>query len=184
MDASYKAVLPALSSGTTAFTDANISARTCVLPNSRMTFYAKNGVPPQTSKSTAQNYLSNYQKAAANLLLSGAFNVNSTSMPAWRALLSSLSGNNPTGGVYGTTGTAFSPLAISDLPFSFTHASHVQRCGHGGDHVGECESLGEYQSPDRGGRCHGTVRSGYRARYFHRQGGEASRAISVDGGFS
>ena len=106
MDASYKAVLPALATGATAFTDANILKGTCVLPNSRMSFYAKNGIRPQTTSSAAQNYLPNNQKAAANLLLNGAFNVNSTSVAAWRALLSSLSGNNPTGGLY--TGPAFS----------------------------------------------------------------------------
>lgn len=33
------------------------------------------------------------RKAAAHLLLDGAFNINSTSVPAWRALLSALSGN-------------------------------------------------------------------------------------------
>ncbi len=43
------------------------------------------------------------EKAAANLMLDGAFNINSTSIPAWKALLSSLSGNrlniwNATGG--------------------------------------------------------------------------------------
>jgi hypothetical protein len=38
--------------------------------------------------------LRDMDKAAANLLLNGAFNVNSTSIDAWRSLLSSLSGND------------------------------------------------------------------------------------------
>jgi hypothetical protein len=93
MDAGYKAVMPTMTTGTTAFNDTNIKNETCVLPNSRMTFYWKNGVPPQTSNAGAQNYVPNYQGSAANLLQAGAFNVNSTSVPAWAALLGSLSGN-------------------------------------------------------------------------------------------
>jgi hypothetical protein len=46
-------------------------------------------------------------KASSHLLLDGAFNINSTSVPAWKALLSSLSGNrlqvwNATGGALAT----------------------------------------------------------------------------------
>ena len=94
MDAAYKQVLPAMVNGATAFTDTNIAKRACVLPNSRMSFYAKNGVPPQTTTASAANYVPDYRKSSANLLLDGAFNVNSTSVNAWVALLSSLSGNS------------------------------------------------------------------------------------------
>lgn len=38
-----------------------------------------------------------YQKVAENLLLRGAFNVNSTSVEAWTAFLSGLGGNSPSG---------------------------------------------------------------------------------------
>lgn len=55
--------------------------------NSRMVPYRKNGVAP------LMDDLRDMDKAAANLLLCGAFNVNSTSVDAWRTLLSSLSGN-------------------------------------------------------------------------------------------
>ena len=57
------------------------------LPNGRMRYYFDNGNVP-----TAAN-LQNPHLAAANLLVDGAFNVNSTSIPAWTALLSSLSNN-------------------------------------------------------------------------------------------
>ena len=56
--------------------------------NSRIITYNKNGAYP------AMADLRDMDKAAANLLLVGAFNVNSTSVNAWRALLSSLSGND------------------------------------------------------------------------------------------
>ena len=57
------------------------------LPNNRMRFYRKNGKTPNPAD------LRNVKKAAANLLVDGAFNINSTSVTAWRSLLSSLSGN-------------------------------------------------------------------------------------------
>jgi hypothetical protein len=56
--------------------------------NSRMVPYRKNGVAP------LMDDLRDMDKAAANLLLLGAFNINSTSEKAWYALLSSLSGND------------------------------------------------------------------------------------------
>jgi hypothetical protein len=58
------------------------------LPNARIKPYEKEGTAPQMSD------LRDFNKAAANLMLDGAFNVNSTSIPAWTALLSSLSGND------------------------------------------------------------------------------------------
>jgi hypothetical protein len=63
------------------------AARTPFL-NSRMVPYRKNGMAPVLAD------LRDMDKAAANLLLLGAFNINSTSVDAWRALLSSLSGND------------------------------------------------------------------------------------------
>jgi len=58
------------------------------LPNSRIKPYGRNGSLPLMSD------LRDFDKAAANLMLDGAFNVNSTSVNAWTAFLSSLSGNN------------------------------------------------------------------------------------------
>jgi hypothetical protein len=56
--------------------------------NSRMVPYRKNGVAPALAD------LRDMDRAAANLLINGAFNINSTSVDAWRTLLSSLSGND------------------------------------------------------------------------------------------
>ena len=58
------------------------------LPNSRIKPYHRHGTAPLVSD------LRDIDKAAANLMLDGAFNVNSTSVNAWKALLSSLSGND------------------------------------------------------------------------------------------
>ena len=93
-DSSYTNVMPSIyTSGSTQCTNANIQNGTVVLPNTRMSVYWKNGVPPQTTGSGSANYLMNYQKSSASLLMNGAFNVNSTSVQAWASLLSSLSGN-------------------------------------------------------------------------------------------
>jgi hypothetical protein len=88
-DAAYRAVFPALTtgSGTGVFNDANIRAGTVNLPNARMRMYAKDGVAPAAAA------LQKNSTAAANLLVDGAFNVNSTSVAAWAALLSSTGGN-------------------------------------------------------------------------------------------
>jgi hypothetical protein len=70
------------------------------LPNNRIRFYYKNGVAPSTTN------LRDLQEAAGCLMVDGAFNVNSTSVAAWEALLSSLSGNpltvwnDPVNGTY------------------------------------------------------------------------------------
>lgn len=58
------------------------------LLNNRLRPYYANGAAPQLSD------LRDFDRAAANLMLDGAFNINSTSVEAWKALLSSLSGNN------------------------------------------------------------------------------------------
>lgn len=57
------------------------------LLNGRMKPHSPAGRPPRMDD------LRSVEKAAANLLLDGAFNVNSTSVGAWKALLGSLSGN-------------------------------------------------------------------------------------------
>jgi len=57
------------------------------LPNTRMRFFRRNGNPPSVED------LRDLDEAAANLLVDGAFNVNSTSVAAWKSLLGSLSGN-------------------------------------------------------------------------------------------
>ncbi len=90
---------------------AELSDRTLPLLNARMTPYFRNGVPPRLAD------LRDVKKAAAGLMLEGAFNVNSTSVEAWKALLSSLSGNdlkvwNATAGVAETlsAGTLSNPI--------------------------------------------------------------------------
>ncbi|MFA6288701.1 MAG: hypothetical protein WC661_15060 [Opitutaceae bacterium] len=60
------------------------------LPNARHVFYAKDGVAP-TPASLATDKEA-FNMAAAGLLVSGGFNVNSTSEQAWRALLASHNG--------------------------------------------------------------------------------------------
>ena len=54
------------------------------LPNGRFSPYTADGTPPATAD------LRDYDRAAARLLVKGAFNINSTSVDAWAALLGSL----------------------------------------------------------------------------------------------
>jgi hypothetical protein len=56
------------------------------LPNRRMVYYRRGGVPPEPDA------VRNYDTAAAHLLIDGPFNINSTSVAAWQALLASLNG--------------------------------------------------------------------------------------------
>lgn len=56
--------------------------------------------------------LRNAEQAAAHLLLDGAFNVNSTSVPAWKALLASKAGNRLS--VYNATTTSVENFAPTD----------------------------------------------------------------------
>ena len=83
------------------------------LPNNRLRFYHKNGVAPTAattpSLSAYEASLRDLKAAATCLLVDGAFNVNSTSVNAWKALLASLSGNSLTLWNY-TTGQP-NPLA-------------------------------------------------------------------------
>ncbi len=57
-----------------------------ILPNARLVWCRRGGTPPDPA--TARDY----DRAAAHLLVDGPFNINSTSVPAWRAQLSSLNG--------------------------------------------------------------------------------------------
>ncbi len=61
------------------------------LPNSRNTFYWR------TNAETEFNELTTTAAAASHLLVNGGFNVNSTSIQAWRALLYSHNGTPPSG---------------------------------------------------------------------------------------
>ena len=56
------------------------------LPNARMVYHKNGGAPPVVSDLSPDNAAA-YDEAAANLLLAGGFNVNSTSIDAWRAIL-------------------------------------------------------------------------------------------------
>jgi hypothetical protein len=76
----------------TAFNAANsgttLSDPTKPLLNARMKPFYKDGTAPKMAD------LRDVEKAAANLTLDGAFNVNSTSLAAWKAFLGSMSGND------------------------------------------------------------------------------------------
>jgi len=94
-DDAYRAVFPDLASGSGpgVFNDANIRAGTVTLPNARMKFYAKDGVAPTAAMLQGNSTTLGNSTTAAGLLMDGAFNVNSTSVAAWAALLGSASGN-------------------------------------------------------------------------------------------
>ena len=64
----------------------NSIATNQALPNPRHVFYRKNGADPTLTD------LQDEGRASANLLIDGPFNVNSTSVSAWKALLTSLNG--------------------------------------------------------------------------------------------
>ena len=81
------------------------------LPNPRLQLHFKQGKAP-----SAEDLLG-FESAAANLLVDGAFNVNSTSVKAWSALLASFFGTNvttPDGSSGGTSGE--SPFLRMDYP--------------------------------------------------------------------
>ncbi|MFA6960506.1 MAG: hypothetical protein WC205_07145 [Opitutaceae bacterium] len=81
------------------------------LPNARINYYRKNGQDPDLSalKASAGNHTP-YDQASAHLLVSGAFNINSTSEQAWRAVLAG-SLNLPTHTDYVETGDNVSQIA-------------------------------------------------------------------------
>ena len=74
-----------------AFNTANSGA---TLSNATIPFLNSRIVPNPTAGTIQLSDLRDVNKAAANLLLNGAFNINSTSVAAWKALLYSLSGND------------------------------------------------------------------------------------------
>lgn len=84
------------------------------LPDRRFLPYLANGASGQAALEKLAG-ADAYRRAAAHQLLQGAFNVNSTSVEAWKAVLSAMSGENaalseiPTGTTTGTT------EAIGDL---------------------------------------------------------------------
>ena len=75
-----------------AFNNAYIAANKS-LPNARLSYYSRNGTKPTLAE------LRTYDQAAAKLMLTGGFNINSTSVDAWTAFLSSVSGRALTTGV-------------------------------------------------------------------------------------
>lgn len=82
--------------------DTRLSDSTTPFLNARIKPYFNGGTAP------AMADLRDPENAAANLLLDGAFNINSTSIPAWKALLSSLSGNRL--GIWNATGKSMAAL--------------------------------------------------------------------------
>ncbi|MFP6901173.1 MAG: hypothetical protein VCA36_09530, partial [Opitutales bacterium] len=80
------------------------------LPNPRLKLHFNEGLAP-----FAEDLLS-YESAAANLMVDGAFNVNSTSVKAWAALLASFFGADvsTSGGSSGSSG--LSPFLRMDYP--------------------------------------------------------------------
>ena len=61
-----------------------------ILPNGRMAYYARDGAMPSLANVKFNGGTDNaYAKAAANLMVKGSFNINSTSEEAWRAVLAS-----------------------------------------------------------------------------------------------
>jgi len=70
-----------------AWTQADIDAGRA-LPNARLSYYIRNGVkPPLGNIQFSSGTNKAYDQAAANLMVKGAFNINSTSEQAWRAVL-------------------------------------------------------------------------------------------------
>jgi hypothetical protein len=113
------------------FNTANPDTRlksTTPLPNSRIKPYDWQGTPPLMSD------LRDFNKAAANLMLDGAFNVNSTSVNAWKALLSSLSGNDmAVNSLSGGSGTISSSILKNPIPrfWSASIAGNVNQAWEG-----------------------------------------------------
>ncbi len=97
---------------------ATLSDRSKPLLNSRMKPYFKDKVAPSMGD------LRNVDKAAGALMLDGAFNINSTSVAAWKAFLGGLSGNNSIALWNGTAGsTATVPAGSGTLISRFWSAS-------------------------------------------------------------
>jgi hypothetical protein len=111
-DGYYFSSVPFASSGSTV---------TFPLPNARHEPYRQDGVEPLATN------LRDYAQAAANLLVTGAFNVNSTSVEAWRAVLAGVN-NVPVGGTTRAgeapyPRTLYPPDDTAVLDSATTHAS-------------------------------------------------------------
>jgi Tfp pilus assembly protein PilX len=88
------------------------------LLNRRMIFQAPDGGQPKRED------LLDVEKAAANLMVDGAFNINSTSVNAWEAMLSSLNGNSyviaPPGGPVSVESNVQNPFSRVSQPNAVT----------------------------------------------------------------
>ncbi|MBC2602949.1 hypothetical protein [Puniceicoccus vermicola] len=115
-----------------------------VLPNSRMTVVYEDTTPEEVRYSGSGNNQA-YDKASANLMVQGAFNINSTSEQAWRAILAGPSGlpqnsdyaesddNVETSIPYPRFSRNLTALAVDDGPYSgFTSTMTLPSEG-GGD---------------------------------------------------
>ncbi len=99
--------------GQTALSTAQAKDPDYHLPNARHRFYWKTGSANDTEVDEFKAVNQGATKAAAHLLLSGGFNVNSTSEQAWRALLYSHNGiANDTADTTGKTKHPYSRLAV------------------------------------------------------------------------
>ena len=63
------------------------------LPDTRLRAHLSDGETPAEAIAALKEPDSGYKSAAARQLVDGAFNVNSTSVPAWKAVISSMKGN-------------------------------------------------------------------------------------------
>jgi hypothetical protein len=101
-----------------------------ILPNARMAYYAPNGVAPRGDdlRYSAAGGAA-YDKAAANLLVEGAFNVNSTSEQAWRSLLGSTLGL-PDNAAYATPGAASSGDAVGTVAVIPRFSGNLAQSGY------------------------------------------------------
>jgi|GEM_PF-989440 len=80
--------VPSVSGSSTEWTQDKID-NNIPLPNGRMTLWQRDGgvIPLNELRNTSSAGNPAYDRAAANLMVTGAFNINSTSEQAWRAIL-------------------------------------------------------------------------------------------------
>jgi len=78
-------------------------------PNRRIVYFSRGRGPPDPAA------VRNYDTAAAHLLVDGPFNINSTSVPAWQALLASLNGQS-LGWTDPGTGAVHTEMVASAFP--------------------------------------------------------------------
>ena len=109
--------------------------------NSRIKPYLKGG-----TNLPVMADLRDMNKAAANLVLDGAFNINSTSVPAWKAFLSSTSGNDLDMWDAGT-GTS-KTFSSSDLKTPFVRFSGANSNGKVNDLWSGIRSLSDTEISD------------------------------------